>query len=113
MGFRWPPKGSRLNAFLVQAVARFDAIHRLRHSIAHLPVLPALRRDGAPVSAVIRRLVAMANQRHAWRRDLTALRDQIREEGGLQIGTTKEEVVERLRQTRREIFEAEYAHLYR
>jgi DNA anti-recombination protein RmuC len=62
---------------------------------------------------VIRRLVAMANQRHAWRRDLTALRDQIREEGGLQIGTTKEEVVERLRQTRREIFEAEYAHLYR
>jgi hypothetical protein len=62
---------------------------------------------------VIRRLVAMANQRHAWRRDLTALRDQIREGGGLQIGTTKEEVVERLRQTRREIFEAEYAHLYR
>jgi hypothetical protein len=62
---------------------------------------------------VIRRLVAMANQRHAWRRDLTAVRDQIREEGGLQIGTTKEEVVERLRQTRREIFEAEYAHLYR
>ena len=62
---------------------------------------------------VIRRLVAMANQRHAWRRDLTALRDQIREAGGLQIGTTKEEVVERLRQTRREIFEAEYAHLYR
>jgi hypothetical protein len=62
---------------------------------------------------VIRRLVAMANQRRAWRRDLMALRDQIREEGGLQIGTTKEEVVERLRQTRREIFEAEYAHLYR
>lgn len=62
---------------------------------------------------VIRRLVAIANQRRAWRRDLTALRDQIREEGGLQIGTTKEEVVERLRQTRREIFEAEYAHLYR
>jgi hypothetical protein len=62
---------------------------------------------------VIRRLVAMANQRRAWRRDLTALRDQIREEGGLQIGTTKEEVVERLRHTRREIFEAEYAHLYR
>jgi hypothetical protein len=62
---------------------------------------------------VIRRLVATANQRRAWRRDLTALRDQIREEGGLQIGTTKEEVVERLRQTRREIFEAEYAHLYR
>jgi hypothetical protein len=62
---------------------------------------------------VIRRLVSIANQRRAWRRDLMALRDQIREEGGLQIGTSREEVVERLRQTRREIFEAEYAHLYR
>jgi len=40
-------------------------------------------------------------------------REQIRQDGGLQVGTTKDEVVERLRQTRREIFEAEYAHLYR
>jgi hypothetical protein len=62
---------------------------------------------------VIRRLVAMASQRHGWLRDLTTLREQIRQDGGLQVGTTKEEVVERLRQTRREIFEAEYAHLYR
>jgi hypothetical protein len=45
-------------------------------------------------------------------RDLTALREEIRQAGGLKVGTTKDEVVERLRQTRREIFEAEYAHLY-
>lgn len=59
------------------------------------------------------RLVVAANQRRAWLRNLATLREQIRQDGGLQVGTTKDEVVERLRQTRREIFEAEYAHLYR
>jgi len=62
---------------------------------------------------MIARLVATAQERYAWRRDLTALREQILQDGGLQVGATKDEVVERLRQTRREIFEAEYAHLYR
>lgn len=62
---------------------------------------------------VIARLVATAGQRRAWLRDLAALREQIRQDGGLLVGVTKEEVVERLRQTRRETFKAEYAHLYR
>ena len=62
---------------------------------------------------VIARLVATARQRRAWVQGLTALREQIRRDGGLQVGVTKDEVVEQLRQTRREIFEAEYAHLYR
>jgi hypothetical protein len=62
---------------------------------------------------MVARLIATARQHRAWLRDLTALREQIRQEGGLQVGVTKQEVVERLRQTRREIFEAEYAHLYR
>jgi hypothetical protein len=62
---------------------------------------------------VISHLIALAHQRQGWLRDLNALRKQIRQDGGLQVGTTKEEVVEQLRQTRREIFEAEYAHLYR
>ena len=61
---------------------------------------------------MIGRLVKVASQRRAWLRDLTALREEIRQAGGLRIGATKEKVVERLRQTRREIFEAEYAHLY-
>jgi hypothetical protein len=69
--------------------------------------------EQADLVEVITRLVAMAGQRRGWLRDLKALREQIRQDGGLQVGTTKEEVVARLRQTRREIFEAEYAHLYR
>jgi hypothetical protein len=62
---------------------------------------------------VINRLVRTASLHRAWLRDLDALREQIQQEGGLQVGTSKDEVVERLRQTRRTIFEAEYAHLYR
>ncbi len=64
-----------------------------------------------PANLVVQ-LVALASQQRAWRRNLAALRAQIRRDGGLQIGSTKEEVVERLRQSRLEIFEAEYAHLY-
>ena len=62
---------------------------------------------------VIDRLVTAAGQHRAWLRDLAALREQIQQDGGLQVGASREEVVERLRQTRRAIFEAEYAHLYR
>ena len=62
---------------------------------------------------VITELIDMAHQRQSWLRELHELQDLIREQGGLQIGTTKEEIIEKLRQTRREIFEAEYAHLYR
>jgi 16S rRNA G1207 methylase RsmC len=65
-----------------------------------------------PVEIIVR-LVAMARRRRVWLRDLAALREQIRQDGGLQVGTSKDDVVERMRQTRREIFEAEYAHLYR
>lgn len=59
------------------------------------------------------RLVETARQRRAWLRDLDALREQIRQDGGLSVGTSKEQVVEQMRRTRYEIFEAEYAHLYR
>lgn len=62
---------------------------------------------------VMARLVALAHQRQSWRRDLEALRQEIRRGGGLALGTTREEVVNHLRQTRRDLFEAEYAHLYR
>jgi hypothetical protein len=65
-----------------------------------------------PVRVIVR-LVAAARRKLAWQRDLDALRRQIRKDGGLQVGITQEEIVARLRQTRHEIFEAEYAHLYR
>ena len=62
-------------------------------------------------------LVAMLSlwvrQRQSWLRELCELRDLIQREGGLAVGDTKEKVVEHMRKTRQEIFEAEYAHLYR
>jgi type II secretory pathway predicted ATPase ExeA len=61
---------------------------------------------------ILSRLVAAARLRSAWLSDLAALRQQIVQDGGLQVGATKQEVVERLRRARRKIFEAEYAHLY-
>jgi hypothetical protein len=62
--------------------------------------------------AILSQLIKAARQQRTWLSDLNALRRQIEQDGGLQVGATKEEVVEHLRQTRREIFEAEYAHLY-
>jgi len=70
------------------------------------------REEQAEPVAILSQLVQAARRRRDWLSDLTALRTQIEQDGGLQVGATKEEVVERLRQTRREIFEAEYAHLY-
>ena len=58
-------------------------------------------------------LIETAPQRRTWLRELNELREQIKRDGGLNIGSSREEVVEQLRQTRREIFDAEYAHLYR
>jgi hypothetical protein len=62
---------------------------------------------------VLSHLVSAAYQHRGWLRDLVALREQILRDGGLKVGDSKSDVIERLRQTRREIFEAEYAHLYR
>ena len=53
------------------------------------------------MAAVLAELVKLARQRHAWLRDLAMLRIQIAQDGGLQVGATKDEVAERLRQTRR------------
>ena len=65
-----------------------------------------------PVNVIVR-LIDRAYRRRAWLQDVRTLREQIRQEGGLQVGNTRDQVVERLRKTRQEIFEAEYAHLYR
>lgn len=69
--------------------------------------------ERADMVEIIDRLVTAAGQQRAWLRDVAALREQIEQDGGLQVGASKHEVVERLRRTRRDIFEAEYAHLYR
>jgi hypothetical protein len=62
---------------------------------------------------VIAKLVADTDQHKSWVQNLIALRQQINDDGGLSLGNTQEERVAQLRQTRDQIFEAEYAHLYR
>jgi prevent-host-death family protein len=47
-----------------------------------------------------------------WTSQLAQLRQQIAQTGGPMALQTKDEIVTQLRQTRQEIFEAEYAHLY-
>jgi hypothetical protein len=51
-------------------------------------------------------------QRQAWQQEFRELQKQVRAAGGIQLGATKEEVIAKLREQRRQIFEAEYAHLY-
>jgi hypothetical protein len=53
------------------------------------------------------------NEACDWVTQLQQLRQQIAERGGVLSGVTKEEIVSQLRQTRQELFEAEYAHHYR
>ncbi len=62
---------------------------------------------------MLARWATLARQRHAWIQGWDELGELIRQDGGLQVATTKEKVVEQMRKTRYEIFEAEYAHLYR
>ena len=69
--------------------------------------------ENTDVVGAIAQFVATTNQKKSWLQDLANLRQQIQTEGGLQLGDTKEAITAKLHQTRQEIFEAEYAHLYR
>ncbi len=79
----------------------------------HAELKAMAEEDHTSPADVIQRLVSAASRHRAWLRDVASLRELIERDGGLQVGTTKDEVVARLRQTRHEIFEAEYANLYR
>jgi hypothetical protein len=49
-----------------------------------------------------------------WQKGWRELHEMIQRDGGLpHVGNTTEEIVEHMRKTRQEVFEAEYAHLYR
>ena len=65
-----------------------------------------------PINVLVR-LIEEARQQQAWLNDWKALQDQIQRDGGLNVGKTTDEIVAQMRQTRGEIWEAEYAHLYR
>jgi hypothetical protein len=60
-------------------------------------------------SNAIAQMITEAYDKRGWLEDLAALRRQILRDGGLQHS---DDLIDRLRQTRQEIFEAEYAHLY-
>ena len=62
---------------------------------------------------LLRRWAVSTQEQLAWQQGWDELRQLVKVEGGLDVGTTKEEVVEQMRKTRQELFEAEYAHLYR
>lgn len=64
-------------------------------------------------------LLAQAVQRYlaeieelTWQDEFREFQKQVRAAGGFQLGATKDEVIAKLREQRRQIFETEYAHLY-
>jgi predicted CopG family antitoxin len=76
-------------------------------------LLEVKKEESHSVADFVRMAVSEKLTRMRWQRNLEDLRREIREAGGLELRGSKEEVIERLRETRREIFETEYAHLYR
>ena len=76
-------------------------------------VLGAKEEEAHSVADFVRAAVVERLTRMRWQRNLEDLRREIREAGGIELRGSKEEVIERLRETRRAIFETEYAHLYR
>lgn len=69
------------------------------------PTLPDLLSQ-----AVQRRLAEIRQERYL--AEFRKLQQQVRESGGFKLGDTEEEVIVRLREIRKQIFEEEYAHLY-
>ena len=54
------------------------------------------------------KLSGIFEQERQWQRNLKELQEEIQKSGGLGLGKTKEEVIEALRRSRQEIFDAEY-----
>lgn len=72
----------------------------------------AQQKDLSPV-CLIELWLEIDQQQPSFQQKWTDLRTLIQTQGGLNVGETKEEIIEKLRQTRQEIFEEDYAHLYR
>lgn len=63
--------------------------------------------------AIIAEWVDETRQRRQWRQGWAELRGQVQEDGKFQPDETADAIVALTRRSREEIFEAEYAHLYR
>ncbi|MCU0644692.1 MAG: hypothetical protein MUC94_10570 [bacterium] len=64
------------------------------------------------VSQAVQRFLAEVKQ-DAWLKQFRQLQKMVRSSGGLGLGETKNEVIAKLREQRLQVFEEEYAHLYR
>jgi len=71
------------------------------------------RQETRSIAEFVREAVVEKVIRMRWQHNLAELRSEIRNAGGPRLRGSKEETIERLRETRRQIFETEYAHLYR
>lgn len=65
------------------------------------------------IAEVLAELTAMRETPRSWREELATLQASIAAHGGLNVGETTEEIVEHMRRTRKEVWDDEYAHLYR
>ena len=72
----------------------------------------AAESDSTPIDEIAT-LIEDAKSRRAWLRALDDFSKEIQENDNRENVPDQEELIEQLRKTRREIFEAEYAHLYR
>lgn len=72
----------------------------------------ATESDSTPTDQIAS-LIEAALKHRAWLRELYELRELIKNQNPQETEPNHEEFIEQLRMTRREIFEAEYAHLYR
>jgi hypothetical protein len=59
------------------------------------------------------KLLRSAVQQYEWRKGWQELRQLVQQDGKLPAEMSVDELVEQMRKIREEIFEAEYAHLYR
>ncbi len=80
------------------------------------PIYNALEVEELKQEIVAEVLAELTTRREiplSWREELAALQASIAAHGGLNVGDTTEEIVEHMRRTRQEVWDAEYAHLYR
>ncbi|WP_417911874.1 hypothetical protein [Candidatus Electronema sp. TJ] len=51
-------------------------------------------------------------QHEKWQQQFRQLQQDVRASGGFHLGLTKEEVIKKLREQRRQLFESDYADMY-
>jgi hypothetical protein len=71
----------------------------------------AIEKNSDPIH-LLEKMITDAYQHQLWLTDLNHLRQTIKQDGGLDLGNSQEEMIKKLRQTRQEVFESDYADLY-